>query len=237
MSALSLSKPITFKSASSARGRSISIAGVGSTPRAHLLPPSVIAAQRGRRQVRVMIAGLVALSVVVAAGVGAAGYLAISRTAVLDAERATTSQLAADQAQYSDVAASLSAIDSLTSARSTVGALDVDWAAYIAQIRGLMPEGFALTGVTIDSSTPISAVPAQSGTLAADRVASLRLTVSSPELVPSTQWIDGLATLPGYVDAALTSSTRDDNGTYRTTVTLAVDSTVYSGLYTTEAAQ
>jgi len=207
---------------------------LGGQPRANLLPPSVILAQRGRRAVRVMLAVVVAAAVIVVAGIAGSGWWALTQSAALAAERARTDQLLADQAQYADVNAAIAGLTKRTDAVALVGASDILWADYLALVRGTLPDGTALTGASIEATSPISAVTPDESALNRDRAASIVMTVSSQDLPAVQSLIDQLATLPGYTDAVLNSINLDPSGLYLATVSLGVDESVYSARFALE---
>lgn len=240
MTSLSLTKPITFgrpKTATAVGDERSAPAALGGVPRANLLPPSVIAAQRGRKAVRGMVAGVVVAAVVVVAGVGATGWLAVSANMDLATERALTEELVAEQSQYADVSSALSGVADRSVALQSVGTTDVLWSEYLAAVRATLPQGMLLTGIVVDASSPLSAISADTSALSADRAASISLTVTTPDLPSVQSWIDSLASLPGYSDAVLNAISRDQAGFYQSVVTLSVSDAIYSGRFSKEDAE
>jgi Tfp pilus assembly protein PilN len=232
MTALNLNRPITL----SLHGRrSKATEGIGAAePRANLLPPSVLAAQRGRVAVRRVVIAVVLVAATAVAAVVLAVLNAGVAQAQLDGARAQTDDLVAQQAQFSEVGATIADIDRLTAARSAVGASDVLWADYLDKITATLPAGVTFTSIDIQATTPVNVVEQSVAPLAATRVAALTFTVSSGDLASVEAWIDALGGLPGYVDATLTSVTQSETS-YQSTVALSLDETIYSGRFDEES--
>ncbi|MFD1714759.1 hypothetical protein ACFSBZ_09780 [Amnibacterium flavum] len=246
MSSLSLTKPITFgkkktsegaDAVDTARTSGAAIAtatpGLGGVPRANLLPPSVLDAAKGRRAMRGMMVGLAFAVVVAVAGSAAAGVFAMSRSVALAMERANTDTLLAQQLKYSDVSTTLSSISTLTAAQQAVGATDVVWADYLASVRAALPAGVQITNISVEATSPTTAVATGATALSLPRAASLSLTVTSGDLASVRAWMDNLAGLPGYADALLGSVTLSPEGVYESVVSLGVNGEIYSGRFTT----
>lgn len=242
MSAISLTKPISFtrKSTAASGAKATAVAnGLGGVPRANLLPPSVLAARKARQDVRRILLALIVTVVLALAASGVSAVRAAGAAAQLDAERARTNALLAQQAEFGEVSALEASIDRLNSARVTLGATDVDWAAYLTGIRATLPEGVVLTGATVSTITAgaPAAVDADGNPVAdAGYVATLQLTVGSADLASVPSWADRLAALPAVVDATLLSVTQGDAG-YVSVVSLGVDEQIYSGLYAEKSSE
>ncbi|WP_210507544.1 hypothetical protein [Naasia sp. SYSU D00057] len=201
---------------------------LGAAPRANLLPPSVVAARRGRRVLRLLLLAVVAAAVVVALAIGGASFAVAGSAASLQAERAKSDALLAEQAEYSDVTALLSDRTRLTSERALAAATDVDWAAYLLLVRGTLADGMALVGADVTATTPLEQIVQPTAPLQSARVATLVLTASAPDLPAVEQWLADLQTLPGYADAIPGAITVDQDGNLQAQVTVGVSDAAYS---------
>jgi Tfp pilus assembly protein PilN len=206
------------------------VIAIGGQPRVDLLPLEVRAERKAGIQVRRAWLGVAAVVVLVGIGVGAATLHQQTAAASLVSAQSATGKLSHDASQYSAVKETQSGVDLIDAAREVGGATDVDWTSYLAKIALTVPSGATLSAMTVDSASPILAYAQASAPLQGQRVATLTLTATSTSLPSVPTWLNSLASLPGYVDAtagtvALTS------GVYTSTVTLHVDSKVFSNAY------
>ncbi|WP_210479827.1 hypothetical protein [Naasia sp. SYSU D00948] len=201
---------------------------LGAAPRANLLPPSVLAAQRGRRAVRVVLLMVVASIGAVAVGMGAMSVLVAQTASALQAERAKSDALLAAQAEYSDVRELLSTRSRLLEERAAAAATDVDWSAYLGLIRGTLAPGMALQSADVQASTPLEQIVQPTAPLQAPRIATLSLTATASDLASVEAWLAALQTLPGYTDAQPGSISAADDGTITAQVTVGVGEDAWS---------
>jgi len=204
---------------------------VALSPRANLLPPSVIAARKARKTLRGIVVAVVAALAVVALGVGAASIVAASSGAALAAEQSRTDSLLAQQAEYSKVSSALTSIQQLTTQEAVAGATDVEWAEYVGLIRSGLPAGVSLAAVSVEATSPLSAIAQPTAPLQGARVAALTLTVDTADLGALQTWLDGLTALPGYVDATPQSISSSSAGGLTATVVLNIGDGAYSGRF------
>lgn len=209
---------------------------VGAVPRANLLPPSILAFRRDRRNVRMLLMALVLAVVIALLATGVAGLAAAATASQLQAEQARTLTLLAQQSEYSEAGEASATLAATGQALAVAGATDVDWSEYIAEIEKGLPDGMALTGVQLKATTPISVVDQPVAPLQGARVATLTLTASSADLPELELWLNSLADLPGYVDSNPGSVISAEGG-FLTVVTLGVNAEIYSNRFVEEAAQ
>lgn len=207
------------------------VAAVALSPRANLLPPSVIAARKARKTLRGIFVAVVAALAVVGLGVGAASLVAASSGAALAAEQSRTDALLAQQADYSEISSALSSIQQLTAQQAVAGATDVEWAEYLGLIRSGLPAGVTLAAASVEATSPLSAIAQPTAPLQGARVAALTLTVGTSDLGALQAWLDSLTALPGYVDATPQSISSAGSGGLTATVVLNLGDGAYSGRF------
>ncbi|WP_394552998.1 hypothetical protein ACDF64_01405 [Agromyces sp. MMS24-JH15] len=209
---------------------------LGGAPRAHLLPPEILKERASRRTTRRLGAVTVVVAVVMLGLTGGAVFLNLQSQFQLAAAQAKTSDLVAAQAEYTDVAQLRNQL-ALVEAGQQVGvSTEIDWKAYLEQVQGTLPAGVAITGVRVESATPMTVLSAASGPLKGAKVATVTFTAESGQLPATSDWLNGLSSLPGYADAKLDeASFNDETQVYTATITLNVDQEAYSGRFQPES--
>lgn len=205
-------------------------AAVGGSPRVDLMPPEVRlkrAQLRFRRKLRL---GLFAvLLVVVVACVGTWALSSVAQTNLLAAQT-QSQQLTAQQLQYSDVTTAKSSIALVQAGQKVGDSTEIDWQSYLAKLQATLPAGVVLTGVTIDSATPIKVYAPSTVPLQGDRIATLTFTATSPSLPSIPDWLDGLAKLPGFADAT-PGQVALSGTTYTATVTMHINTEAFANRF------
>jgi Tfp pilus assembly protein PilN len=209
--------------------RSADIISIGATPRVSLLPPEVHARGRARavrRRIVFALIGVVAL-VVVAAGLATVSLIG-AQSGLLNAQN-TASSLAGQQAKFGIVTQVQSDITAIKAAQISVMQPEVEWRPYIKELQGTLSDGMTITGVNASldlvSATPTAAVPLQG-----PHIATLKVTVTSPQNSISS-WLNRLPTLKGFVDATPGSVTKAD-GIYQVNVTIHVSDAALANRFT-----
>lgn len=205
----------------------------GTPPRANLLPPEITLRRRQLQLRRRARSGLLlAALVVAAAGVGAFGYsgVATARLAVAQGELST---LLAEQATYSDVEATISTIELITAGRIVGASTEIAWRDYLTELRATLPEGMTLDSVVATGVTPTTAFDQPSTPLQGTRIARLTFTATSPTLPSIPDWLDELATLPGFADAVPGQVSLSD-GAYTVQVVMHITEEAFAGRFPAE---
>lgn len=204
---------------------------IGARPSVDLLPTEVLVHRRQRAVVRRLWLGVVILVVVAAVGSGAAAMLsAQARTDLAQAQAETLSVL--QQQQYSDVRASESSTSLLESAQAVGGSTEIAWGDYLAKVEASLPEGVSITGVTVDSASPVEAYAQADSPLQGSRIATLTFDAQSSTLPSVPGWLDSVKGLPGFVDATANAVTLDQSsGAYTVNMTVHIDEEAYDGKY------
>lgn len=193
--------------------------------RVSLLPTELKVAKKNRRLKRWLVVVVLLIAAVVGAGVFAASQIAAS-----SADRASTAQneaslLQAKLLKYGAVN-QLEQRTALAKAAARVGSsTQIDWRELLGQVRDVMPDGFSITGVTIDSATPLLDYAQGTTPLDSLRVGTVTVTASTPSIDALPQWLADLPKVRGYADA-VPSVSSDDTG-YTVVVTMHITDAAY----------
>lgn len=176
-------------------------APVGVAPRVDLMPPEIRLKRsqlRTRRSLRLGLFGVFLL--VVAACGGTWAWSAISQTALTTAQ-SQQQALVAQQAKYSKVTTLQGAIALIQAGQVVGDATEIDWQDYLTKLQATLPAGVSLSTVSIGTADPMTAYAQSTTPLEGSRIATLAFTATSASLPSFPVWLDGLKTLPGFVDA------------------------------------
>ena len=204
---------------------------LGGEPRVSLLPPEVAAEARGRTLRRGLVLATGGVMVIVAVGVVAAVWNSAQSIVRLADAQSVSAELLSEQQTYISVREVQGHVDLARAAREVGSATEIDWKAYLLDVRSLLPADVTIDGVDISSSSPLELYPQATSPLQPSRVATLDLTLSSPGLPAVPEWLDALATLPGFADASPGSIALGENGSYKVGVKLHVNEKAYSGRF------
>jgi hypothetical protein len=206
---------------------------VGGTPHVDLLPTEVLVDRRQRAVVRRVWLGVVLLTVAAVGVVLLATASAVQQEAHLADVRRETDSLLLQQQQYRDVRTVETQSRLLRAAQAVGGATEIDWQPTLQGVQDSLPDGVAITGVQIDSATPLEPYTQATGPLQGQRVATLTIDAASPTLPSVPSWLDAVKGLPGYVDANANAVTLDTStGVYTVDMTIHLDQAVFDGKYT-----
>jgi len=197
---------------------------IGGPAQANLLPPEVGIAAQGR-VLRRTASLLVVLSIVlVLAGFAGATMLTLLEQGKLDAANTRTDELVQEQAKYSEVLQVNSMLAAASAAKQVGTSTEIDWKDYLVSIQKSLPSGTLVTNVSAETATPISDFVQPSVPLQGDRIGELRFTATSTSLPNVEAWLDALAKLTGYVDAAPGSvSLNEQTELYEVTITMHIN--------------
>jgi hypothetical protein len=172
---------------------------------------------------------------VTVAGVVAAFLNAAAAEQRLAAERLLTEQLLAQQLEFTEVTQVRADLQIIADLRTQLGTVDVLWLDALAPY--FRPLG---SGAAVDSLTVLSDAPAQpqlgiTGPLRQPRVATVTMTIVTPEEPAPWLWFRAWEQLPTYADASIDRITLIDTG-YETIVTINLNAEALSGRFSPEAA-
>lgn len=204
---------------------------IGGEPRVDLLPPEVTAEQKGRRLRRALAVAVVAVVFVTGGGIAAATWEAQRSQARLAVVEARTAELLAAQGEYVEVRRAQEEVDATVAARRLAASVDIDWTDYLQQIRARLPGDVVIGAVVLDASSPWAPYGQATAPLQPSRVATVNLTLTSPTLPSVPDWLEAMATLPGYADSAPTRVALLDSGGYEVSLTLHVNDEVFSNRF------
>ncbi|TFD24858.1 hypothetical protein [Cryobacterium sp. TMS1-13-1] len=206
---------------------------LGAEPRMDLLPPEVRLLKKVKATRRRLGGLLLAVLVLVGAGVGASSWYALQSQAELAAARERTTELLASQSKYSEVQKVQAALDTTLVARQFGASTEIDWKAYLAQVLALVPSTVTVDTLSIDSASPLVPYEQAASPLLNARVATIRILFRSPDATSVPAWLERMSTLPGYADSLPAAITRTDAGLYTVDFVLHVNEGAFSGRFAT----
>lgn len=204
---------------------------IGGEPRVDLLPPIVKERQRGKVLRRNLGFAVVAVVVLVAAGTGVAFWQAAVSQAQLAAVQQRTTELLAEQAKFVEVRQVQDDVDLSMAARQVGASTEVDWKAYLEEIRDVLPSDVTIDTVDISAASPLVLFEQPDVPLQAARIATIMITMTSPGLPTVPDWLEDMKALPGYADGSPSSITRSDTGAYQVDLTLHINEGAYSNRF------
>ncbi|WP_083404760.1 MULTISPECIES: hypothetical protein [unclassified Curtobacterium] len=206
---------------------------IGGFPSVDLLPPEVLVHRRERAVTRRLWLGVVILVLVAGAGVGVTAMLAAQAKTELARSQEQSLSILQQQQQYSDVRTTESSTSLLESAQAVGGSTQIGWGDYLAKVESSLPGGVSITGLNVDSASPIESYAQADAPLQGSRIATLTLDVATPTLPSLPEWLDSVKGLPGFVDATANSVTLDpSSGSYTVNMTIHVNEKAYDRTYT-----
>lgn len=204
---------------------------IGGEPRVDLLPPVVKARQRGKALRRGLGLGVVGVIVLVGAGAGLASWqAAVSQAELADAQQRTT-ELLAEQTKYVEVRQVQDDVDMSIAARQVGASTEIDWKAYLRELRAVLPSNVTIDTVNVSSSSPLVLFEAPSAPLLAPRIGVIDLKLTSPELPTVPEWLEAMKELPGYADSTPGSITLSGAGGYAVDLTLHINEGAFSNRF------
>lgn len=173
---------------------------IGGEPRIDFLPPEVKAGKHARRTRRILGALVIVVLIACAGGYVFATALAVQSQLALASEQAKTAALLSEQAKYTEARTVGSLIDAAQDARLVGTAREILWQAHLAQLRDTLPSRMAIIKIDVDSISAIETVPVASVPLQTERVATISIKASAPNLSSTSVWLDNLRDVRGFAD-------------------------------------
>lgn len=201
---------------------------LGGEPRVSLLPSEVNDFHRARTVRRRLGLGVVFVLLFVLAGVAGSYYLAMNSRAQLESAQSAQLALVAQEGEFAELRAAESGIQLIKAGQFVGASTEIDWKAYLESLQAILPEGVAITSVTIDSASPFVDYAQSSVPLEGSRAATLVFTAISPGLPSIPGWLDGLSTLSGFADAVPGSVTVQGDGSYIVNITMHINSEAFA---------
>jgi len=210
---------------------------LGGEPSVSLLPAEVNEFHRARSVRRRLVVGIVMTMILVAAGIGAAFTLSVSAQAQRDAARAASLDLITQEAQFAELKQAKSGIALVTAGQIVGASTEIAWMDYLRKLEDTLPAGVVINAVSLDSATPFADYAQSAVPLEGSRVATIDFTASSPTLPTIPDWLDGLATLPGFADAVPGSLVIQSDGSYLVNITMHINSDAFALRFAEEASK
>lgn len=204
---------------------------IGGEPRVDLLPPEVKVRQKSRALRRGLAAAVVGVVVLVGVGVAAASWEAVRSQAALTGAQSRTAELLTEQTKYVKVRQVQNEVDAALTARQVGASTEVDWKAYLHKIRAILPADVTIDTVGVDAASPLAPYEQATVPLQAARVATLTISLTSPNLPTVPEWLEAMKALPGYADATPGSISLSDADTYQVDLTLHINEGAYSNRF------
>ncbi|MFE4467546.1 hypothetical protein ACFRFH_01915 [Leifsonia sp. NPDC056824] len=202
-------------------------------PRVDLLPPEVKTSRRHDAIARRLVLALVVVIVLVAAAIGGSTFLALQAGSTLAAAQQQTTALTSQQQKYVGVRQVQNQI-ALAKAGQEVGAsTEIDWTAFLSKARATIGGGLSLSGITIDSASPLAAYQQSAVPLEGARVATVTIDVHATNLDEVSAWLAQLAALPSVTDVSPASITLDQSG-YTASAIMHLDASAFDGRFATK---
>lgn len=188
------------------RGASPSLLGQ-SLPQVNLLPPEV-RLSRGLRVVKRWLAvAVVATLALCAAAFGASLLAATSARATLADAQARTAALHVEEGKYAEVPQVLNALGASMAAREFGMSTDIRWKSYFDAIGAVLPPDVSLSSFVVTAATPTTPPIVPADVLQPESVGQITFTGRSATMPDAAAWIDALESIPGFVDARVSSVT------------------------------
>jgi hypothetical protein len=170
------------------------------------------------------------VAILVGIGSGAAFLERMNAEDDLMVAQGETQTLLMEQGAYADVRATQAQVGLAGAAQTVGGSTDIDWPTYLEKVQATLPVGVTIIGVSLDQASPLVQYAQPTAPLQGSRVATLTFQATSPTLPSVPDWLNGLATLPGFADAQPGSVALED-GMYKADVTMHITADAFSGRF------
>ena len=192
----------------------------GAIPRAQLMPPEVALRRRESSRRRGLIALVAVVLVLVVGGIAAAAQQR------LEAERAITQQLLAEQLEYVEVLGIQDRLDAVVAQREALAGVEVLWRDELQPYLAALDSNEIVEAIATEGNRPFEPPLTQEGPLRSARSATVLLTVATNDLPDPSRWLREWQQLEGFADASIDSIALDGEDGYLTIVTLNLSSAV-----------
>lgn len=176
---------------------------VPAIPQVNLLPKE-IAQGRSLKRLKRLLALVLMVVVVLIGGVVVATKLAHSQAQDdLAAEQARTQTLLAEQRKYMVVTLVTGRLGLTGDALDYVSQTDVRWAPLLDKVSGATPDEVRVSGIAIDSSSPVEVVSTGDVALDPENVATINIAGTADTRPDVTSWTRALEKIPGVAEARI----------------------------------
>jgi hypothetical protein len=223
-------KPGKGRAPGPVRGGGASNAAIGGAPRVDLMPPEIRLKRSQLRTRRSLRLALFGVFVVVVVACGATWALSTLASTSLAQAQSQAQSLLNEQLKYSNVTTIKDGIALIKAGQFVGDSTEIDWQDYLTKLQATLPAGVSLSTVTMASADPLKSYNQTILPLQGDRVATLSFTATSTTLPSIPVWLNGLKTLPGFVDATPGQVTLID-GSYTADVTMHISSDAFANRF------
>jgi len=175
---------------------------------------------------RGLLALVVLVLAVVVGGIVASFWFAAAAQQRLEAERAVTQQLLAEQLEYLEVLGVQERLDAVVAQREALAGVEVLWQEELRPFLAVLDSAEVVEALTAEGNAPFEPLLTQEGPLRSARSATVLLTVATTQLPDPSRWLRAWEQIEGYADASIDSIAVDGEEGYLTIVTLNLSSAV-----------
>lgn len=195
----------------------------GGVPRARLMPPEVALRRResARRRSLIVLSALVTAAVV--AGVVASFLYAAAAQQRLAAERLITDQLLATQLEFSEVTQVRGDLQTITDLRLELAAVEVLWQETLSPYLAVLSDREQVSELIFRGDQPAQPQLGLAGPLREPRVATITMTVTTPDEPRPWLWLRAWEQLETFADGSIDRVTLRSESGYDTVVTINFD--------------
>jgi hypothetical protein len=183
------------------------------------MPPEVAMQKKERGRRRGLITTVIAVVLVMIAGVVASTLFAANAEARLAEERRTTEQLLAQQLEFTEVTQVRGQLQSIADVRGQLATVEVLWEEELAPYLAVLTADEVVSALAFQSDAPAEPALGITGPLRSPRVATFRVVVLTSELPVPYLWYREWEQIETFADASIDSITFIESG-YETTVTI-----------------
>jgi len=199
---------------------------IGGSPRADLLPPEIKADVKAASQRRGLFAIVVGAVVVVIAGYALASVYAAGTQSSLDSANVRTADLLTEQGKYVIARQLSDQVEISKQARIESVSTEIDWQKYLNELEKVTSDELGITGITVDSATPLTPFAEPTGPLEQMRVAQIGIVAMATNVPDVAKAVEAISKLPGFVDATVLE-VKGKPGAYAVAITVHVNEELY----------
>jgi Tfp pilus assembly protein PilN len=205
---------------------------IGGAPRVDLMPPEIRVKRSQLRLRRSLRLGLFAVAGVVVLACGGTVAMSTLSNVGLQAAQSQEASLLQQQNQFADVKSTTQSIQLIKAGQQVGASTEIDWSAYLASARALLPGGVGIDQATVDQATPVKPYPQTLTSLQGARIATLTIVTSSADIPPVAQILASMEGLPGFTDVSPATVVWDEGtATYKSTLTLHINEKAFDGRF------
>lgn len=203
----------------------------GGDPKVDLLPPELRIMRTAQKVQRRLVYGIALLALSIFMGSFLVRAQANQALANLHIEQRLTQGLLLQQQEYRGVQKIQAKIALIQASQQVGDSTEINWEKYLKAVQITLPSNVIINTVNIDSETPFSTYSPPSGPILGERIATLNFTATSSTLPRVPDWLNALATLPGYADASPGTVTRGESGSYSVIINMHINESVFTNRY------